>query len=83
MDELDDAFASARSPESVSASMTTRCRDTLAERADLRFYTTTEAVADLDFVRRGWAPRRSTWWASPTAPASLSSTPRPPEHVRT
>jgi pimeloyl-ACP methyl ester carboxylesterase len=28
-----------------------RCRDTLAEKADLRFYTTSEAVADLDRVR--------------------------------
>jgi pimeloyl-ACP methyl ester carboxylesterase len=29
-----------------------RCRDDLSERADLRFYTTTDAVRDLDSVRR-------------------------------
>jgi pimeloyl-ACP methyl ester carboxylesterase len=32
--------------------LTEACRDQLAEAADLRFYTTTEAVFDLDFVRR-------------------------------
>ena len=39
------------SPERVRE-LTERCRDELAERADLRFYTTTEAIFDLDFVRR-------------------------------
>jgi pimeloyl-ACP methyl ester carboxylesterase len=35
----------------------TRCRDELQARADLRYYTTTEAVADLDFVRRAVGAR--------------------------
>ncbi|HRQ66593.1 MAG TPA: alpha/beta fold hydrolase [Xanthomonadaceae bacterium] len=39
------------SPERVRA-FTERCRATLAEKADLRFYGTAEAVADLDRVRR-------------------------------
>ena len=30
----------------------TRCRDTLSKKADLRFYTTTDAVRDLDAVRK-------------------------------
>ena len=32
--------------------MAERCRDALAKRADLRFYTTTDAVADLEDVRK-------------------------------
>jgi pimeloyl-ACP methyl ester carboxylesterase len=39
------------SPERVRA-WTERCRDTLVERADLRFYGTGEAIADIDHVRR-------------------------------
>jgi pimeloyl-ACP methyl ester carboxylesterase len=39
------------SPERVRE-WTERCRDTLADKADLRFYGTGEAVADIDHVRR-------------------------------
>jgi pimeloyl-ACP methyl ester carboxylesterase len=45
MDDLLDA-----SPEAVGQ-FAERCRDQLAGDADLRFYTTTDAVADLDRVR--------------------------------
>lgn len=38
------------SPE-VAAAFAERCRDELSERADLRFYTTTDAIQDLDAVR--------------------------------
>ncbi len=54
--------------------LTERCRDVLAKKADLRFYTTTDAVRDLEAVRQAPASTRSTCWGSPTAPASPSST---------
>lgn len=38
------------SPDTMRA-FAARCRDALAEKADLRFYTTSDAVADLDRVR--------------------------------
>jgi pimeloyl-ACP methyl ester carboxylesterase len=41
----------APSPEEMRA-LAERCRDALQEIADLRFYTTAEAVHDLEFVRR-------------------------------
>jgi pimeloyl-ACP methyl ester carboxylesterase len=46
-----------------------RCAASLQGRADARFYTTTEAIADLDAVRRRLAWTSSTWSAAPTAPA--------------
>ena len=36
----------------LAAEQATTCRDTLGKRADLRFYTTTDAVRDLDGVRK-------------------------------
>jgi pimeloyl-ACP methyl ester carboxylesterase len=45
MDDMLDA-----SPEAI-AQFAERCRDQLAETTDLRHYTTTDAVADLEFVR--------------------------------
>ncbi len=42
--------AAASSPEAVKH-FTENCRDTLSKKADLRFYTTTEAIQDLDVVR--------------------------------
>jgi pimeloyl-ACP methyl ester carboxylesterase len=38
--------------------ITTRCRDELQEQADLRFYTTTEAVHDLEAVRHAVGARQ-------------------------
>src|SRR5690606_15729005 len=48
-DGLDEAIEP--SPESTTASAQ-KCLAELADRADVRFYTTTEAVADLDAVRQ-------------------------------
>ncbi len=48
MDEDDDADSS---PEAMRAAAE-RCAKALAEKADLRHYTTTDAVADLDAVRK-------------------------------
>ncbi len=42
--------AAATDPDSVRH-LTERCRDALARKADLRFYTTTDAIRDLDAVR--------------------------------
>ncbi len=36
----------------LAAQQATTCRDTLGKRADLRYYTTTDAVRDLDTVRK-------------------------------
>lgn len=44
-----DEDVAADSPEAVKA--TGRCRDALSKQADLRFYTTTDAVRDLEAVR--------------------------------
>jgi pimeloyl-ACP methyl ester carboxylesterase len=44
-----DALA-AENPEAIRRS-TEQCRDSLAKKADLRFYTTTDAIRDLDAVR--------------------------------
>lgn len=49
-DDAQDRVANASAADAVGA--TERCRDTLGKRADLRRYTTTEAVADLEAVRR-------------------------------
>jgi pimeloyl-ACP methyl ester carboxylesterase len=52
-DAIDDVPAPA-APAARAAQarqLATRCRDALATRADLRFYTTTDAVRDLDAVR--------------------------------
>ncbi len=46
----DDAIA-LETPEAARAA-TERCRDELSKHADLRFYTTTDAVRDLDAVRQ-------------------------------
>ena len=46
--DLDEDVA-ADSPEAIAA--TERCRDQLSKTADLRFYTTTDAVRDLEAVR--------------------------------
>ncbi len=46
----DDDDAEDASPEAMQA-QAARCVETLAKKADLRFYTTTDAVADLDAVR--------------------------------
>jgi pimeloyl-ACP methyl ester carboxylesterase len=43
-------FAQDASPETIQAA-TTQCLQALSQHADLRFYTTTDAVADLDAVR--------------------------------
>ncbi len=42
--------AAANNPDAVRR-FTEQCRDTLSKKADLRFYTTTEAIQDLDAVR--------------------------------
>ena len=47
----DDTDLDASSPAAVRAA-TERCRDALSKSADLRFYTTTDAVRDLDEVRQ-------------------------------
>jgi len=47
---LEEQDASINDPGTVQR-MTTACRDTLSQRADLRFYTTTDAIRDLDAVR--------------------------------
>ena len=47
----DDTDLDEASPDAVRAA-TERCRDTLSKSADLRFYTTTDAVRDLDDVRK-------------------------------
>lgn len=44
------AIAEEATPEAGQA-FAERCRDELQQRADLRFYTTTDAIADLDAVR--------------------------------
>ncbi|MFV8819209.1 alpha/beta hydrolase [Haliea sp. E17] len=53
--DLDDTdmLLSGSSPQTLEAirSLTIACRDTLSERADLRFYTTTDHVRDLERVR--------------------------------
>ncbi|MFV0477411.1 MAG: alpha/beta hydrolase [Parahaliea sp.] len=48
----DDSLFDARyqTPEAILA-QTTSCRDKLAQTADLRYYTTAEHIADLDFIR--------------------------------
>jgi pimeloyl-ACP methyl ester carboxylesterase len=46
----EDGEAALDTPEAARA-LTERCRDTLSKKADLRFYTTTDAVRDLDAVR--------------------------------
>ena len=54
MSEGDEAMFSdpeAETPEAMRA-FTERCRDKLAEKADLRFYTTGDHIRDLDLVRQ-------------------------------
>ena len=46
----DDGSASTPTPEQMQAK-TQACIDTLSKKADLRHYTTTDAIADLDAVR--------------------------------
>ncbi|MDB6162757.1 MAG: exported protease [Xanthomonadaceae bacterium] len=55
-DDSKDAGAEAATPtdaerETKALAFAERCRDTLSRRADLRFYTTTDAIADLEAVR--------------------------------
>jgi hypothetical protein len=54
-----------------------RCAASLQGRADARFYTTTEAIADLDAVRQALGVDRSTWSVVPTARAWPSAMPAP------
>ena len=49
--KFDDDAGAMDTPDEARA-LTARCRDTLAKTADLRFYTTTDAVRDLDAVRK-------------------------------
>jgi pimeloyl-ACP methyl ester carboxylesterase len=48
--KFDDDDAEAQGPDAMRAA-TERCRDELSKHADLRFYTTTDAVRDLEAVR--------------------------------
>lgn len=52
-EDQDDAAMGADEAAATAAmrGAATRCRDALSTRADLRFYTTSEAIADLDAVR--------------------------------
>lgn len=58
-EELDESLFGAEplTPGRI-AELAARCRDALAERADLRFYTTTEAVHDLEQLRRAVGAER-------------------------
>ena len=47
---FDDDALEGNDPAAIRAA-TERCRDTLSEKADLRFYTTTDAVRDLEALR--------------------------------
>lgn len=64
--------------------MTERCRDTLSQSADLRFYTTTDAVRDLDAVRRALgAERLNLVGISYGTRVAQQYAMRHPEHTRT
>lgn len=54
LDGLDDGSAALDEAAMLQAlrTATQRCRDALSKKADLRFYTTTDAVRDLDAVRQ-------------------------------
>ena len=50
-EDTDQADGNAGDDAAQARDMAARCRDALAKKADLRFYTTTDAVRDLDEVR--------------------------------
>ncbi|MGO4550955.1 alpha/beta hydrolase [Lysobacter sp. 2RAF19] len=50
-DTVDTSAADADESPEASRAMAVKCRDQLARKADLRFYTTTDATRDLDAVR--------------------------------
>lgn len=50
-DAVDASAADADESPEASRAMAIKCRDQLARKADLRFYTTTDAVRDLEAVR--------------------------------
>ena len=78
-EEGENAFIDEDEPTPEAArAFAERCLDQLDDDSDLRFYTTTDHIQDLDLVRElvgASAPTRSTSSACPTARASPSSTP--------
>jgi pimeloyl-ACP methyl ester carboxylesterase len=52
LEEVESGMLAADFSEEHVRAWTERCRDALSKKADLRFYTTGEAVADIDHVRR-------------------------------
>jgi pimeloyl-ACP methyl ester carboxylesterase len=52
LEEVESGMLPADFSEEKVREWTERCRDELADKADLRFYTTGEAIADIDRVRR-------------------------------